>query len=160
MKTYNLKKIVVLTGCAVALVGCAHQPTQAYHTQPAAISGTPEPVKSEAVSAYFPVAQASSGGVLVEKIVTSSDSTSYTYKVSNLTDKPLPAVTISDYIGKNAIRVASSPQATLNDKGVASWKLGSLNAKESKIITVNYLPLHEGTLITCNWLTDASLARQ
>ncbi|HEY4416299.1 MAG TPA: hypothetical protein VGO57_11460 [Verrucomicrobiae bacterium] len=161
MKANHLKQIIVLTGCAAVLVGCAQQQNQPQNAPPGATSAAPASVKSGTVSAYFPTGKADSGGLLVEKIAASQTS-GYSYKVSNLTDTTLAGVTVSDqmsgaYSASNSIN--SDLQPTINGQGIATWQVGSLGAKQSKIITIKGLPMDKNTLITCGWTIDTPVAR-
>jgi uncharacterized repeat protein (TIGR01451 family) len=162
MKANILKQIIVLTGCTVLSVGCAHQQNQAHTVPPAATAAVSAPAKPGLVSAYFPIGKVSGSGLLVEKSVSfparAGQPVEYTYKVSNLTGATLDAVTVNDYVNGAYSAIVFNPQPATNDKGIATWQLGSLGAKESKIITIKGLPIDENTLITCGWATGTPSA--
>ncbi len=152
----NLNKIIVLTGCIAVLTGCAQQ-QNGYHSAPAATAPAPAAPKSGTVSAYFPTGKADGSGLLVEKSapaqVLAGQPFDYTYKVSNLTDAALENVSVSDRMVGAFTPTDSTPPATSTANGIATWNLGPLGAKESKLITVNGSMTDEGTLITCGWAT-------
>ena len=156
MKANHLKQIIVLTSCAVALVGCAQQPTQSRNVPPGTTSPTTSAsAKSATVLAYFPTGKSGGSGLLVQKVALAptlaGQSSGYSYKVSNLTDAPLPDVAVQDRVNGTSSTIDSDPRPTISDQGIATWKLGSLAAKESKIITIKGLPMDENSLITFNY---------
>ena len=164
MKT-NLKRIVSLMSCAVLLAGCTQQQQQGKYTKPAQTSTASAPVaKSGAVSAYFPSGKAEGSGLLVEKMapaeVLASQPFDYSYKVSNLTDATLENVTVMDRVTSNFSPADSTPPAASTHDGIATWNLGTLGPKDSKVITVKGSSADEGTVTTCGWASYTPVACQ
>jgi uncharacterized repeat protein (TIGR01451 family) len=149
----NLKQIVSVVGCAALLAGCAQQQGN-YNNKPAATTASaPAPAKSGSVTAYFPSGTLAGSGLAVEKSapaeVLAGQPFAYTYKVSNLTDATLENVTVSDRVTANFTASDSSPKASNVSGGNATWNLGTLGAKETKVITVNGSSADEGVVTTC-----------
>jgi uncharacterized repeat protein (TIGR01451 family) len=147
---FNLKKIVSAMTCAALLAGCAtQQQQQGKYTAPAPTSGY--------VSAYFPSGKMEGSGLLVEKTapaqVLAGQPFEYVYKVTNLTDATLENVTLMDRVSSNFTPTDSDPKADSTADGIATWKLGTFGAKESKTVTVKGNSAEDGVVTTCGWAT-------
>ena len=77
----------------------------------------------------------------------------YAYKVSNLTDYPIQTVTLTDRVTSNFDTASADPKPADVRDGVATWQLGNLGAKETKVIRVNGACKEEGVVTTCGWAT-------
>jgi uncharacterized repeat protein (TIGR01451 family) len=167
----NYKKIISAACCAALLAGCAQQQQQGKYKSESSSGSTTKAVtapmtaaKAGASSAYFPSGQAGGSGLLLEKSapaeVLAGQPYEYTYKVSNLTDATLENVVVNDRVGSNFTATDSDPKATSSAGGIASWNLGSLGPKETKMITVKGSSAEEGVVTTCGYATYNPVACQ
>lgn len=154
----NFKSCLTLIGCAALFFGCAQQQQQGRYAQrPPATTPVVAPEKSGSVTAYFPSGRAEGSGLSVEKSVPAEvlvgQPFEYTYKVSNLTDATLENVTVMDRVAGNFTPTDSEPNAVSMADGKATWNLGTLGPKETRIITVKGSSADEGMVNTCGWAT-------
>lgn len=103
----------------------------------------------------FPTGHPESSGLLVEKMVPvevfAGQPFEYQYKVSNLTEYPIHKVTVSDRLTGSFTAGEVEPTPSDTREGVVTWELGTLAAKESKVIRVRASGNEEGALNTCGW---------
>jgi uncharacterized repeat protein (TIGR01451 family) len=166
----NLTKIASALSCAVLMAGCAQQQQQGkYHAAAATPAATttaaaPAPAKAGGASAYFPSGKAEGSGLLIEKSapaeVLAGQPFEYTYKVSNLTEATLENVYVMDRVSANFAPTDSEPKASNAHDGIATWNLGTLGPKESKLITLKGSSAEEGTVTTCGWASYTPVACQ
>ena len=166
----NLKHLVSAACCAALLAGCAQQQQQGKYTAPAATASTASAAapmmaaKTGSSSAYFPSGTAMGSALMLEKSapaeVLAGQPYEYSYKVSNLTDATLENVMVNDRVGSNFTSTDSEPKATSSTGGNASWNLGTLAPKETKMITVKGSSAEEGTVTTCGYATYNPVACQ
>jgi uncharacterized repeat protein (TIGR01451 family) len=175
----NYKQILSAACCAALLAGCAQQQQQGKYsaastsgssTATAASSSSTTATapmtmaKAGASSAYFPSGQAGGSGLLLEKSapaeVIAGQPYEYSYKISNLTDATLENVVVNDRVGSNFTATDSEPKATSSAGGNASWNIGTLAPKETKMITVKGSSSEEGVVTTCGYATYNPVACQ
>ena len=148
------------------LAGCCSQQPAAESAQPAMTSApaaapapapAAAPMASSGTIGYFPSGRVEGSGLSIEKIapaqVLAGQPYSYSYKVSNLTDATLENVVVSDRVTSDFTAANSTPQASGNSGGIATWNLGTFGPKEVKTIVVNGSSADEGVVTTCGWAT-------
>lgn len=99
-----------------------------------------------------------SSGLLLEKIVPTEVSIgkefTFEYRVQNLTPYPLIDVAIHDKTSKNFQVTSSLPtKPTISMHSVATWSIGNLGPRESKIVQIQGKALEEGEITTRGWAT-------
>ncbi len=175
-----MKKALILTTvlAGLMLAGCAQQQQGRYRTAqqtpavttPAAAEKQPAPtagygpsyttfeengVRWVRGSMAFPTGLRESSGLLVEKTVPAEvligQKFGYSYKVSNLTDFPLQMVTLADRVTSNFTTSDADPKPAQTSEGIATWQLGTLGPKETKVVRVNGASKEEGSITTCGW---------
>jgi uncharacterized repeat protein (TIGR01451 family) len=108
-------------------------------------------------SMAFPTGRRESSGLLVEKTVPAEalagQKVEYVYKVSNLTDYPIQMVTLMDRVSGSFTPGDADPKPTDMSGGVATWQLGNLGPKETKVVRVRGTAKDEGAITTCGWAT-------
>ncbi|MCI0351493.1 MAG: DUF11 domain-containing protein, partial [Acidobacteriales bacterium] len=179
MKTKRHNATIALT-CVLAgalLAGCAQQQRGAYRAaSPApAPKAAEQPKPAPATRGYgpsyatieeggvkftkgsmaFPTGLRESSGLLVEKIVPvevlAGQAFEYQIKVSNLTDYPIHLVTLVDRVTDNFKTTDADPKADESNQGVATWRIGNMGPKETKLVKVRGSASAEGTIDTCAW---------
>jgi len=166
-----------LTAALTALIaGCAQQQQGQYQKPAAAPAAAPMESKPQtsgrdygpAYASYkengmtyikgsmaFPTGMREGSGLLIEKIVPAEvlagQQFEYIYKVINLTDYPLENVVLQDQVSANFNEGDADPKATEITGGKATWQLGSLGGKETKMIHVKGSAKDVGTITTCGW---------
>jgi uncharacterized repeat protein (TIGR01451 family) len=157
-----------LASCALAgliAAGCAQQ-QRGYHSTTTANVGAPTAGASSATfeengikwirsTMAFPTGVRETSGLLVEKTVPAEvlagQNFDYAYKVSNLTEHPIHMVMLADRISPNFAAGQAEPPASDIKDGVATWQLGSLGPKETKVVHVKGSSAEEGAVNTCGW---------
>lgn len=106
----------------------------------------------------IPTGKVESSGLLLEKIlpreVTINSVFTYEYRVQNLTPHHLIDVAIHDKTSNNFEVTSSSPiNPKISDLSVATWVVGNLGPRESKIIQIQGRAVREGEITTRGWAT-------
>ena len=184
MKSKPNTQIIVLSCAIVSLVlaGCAQQQQRGRYQTTPAVTKTPEKTPPPTNpggygpsytsfeengsrwtrgSMAFPTGLRESSGLLIEKTVPAEvlagQKFDYAYKVINLTDYPIQMVTLTDRVSHNFTASEADPKPADSRDGVATWQLGTLGPKETKIIHVKGSSAEEGSVTTCGWATYSPL---
>jgi uncharacterized repeat protein (TIGR01451 family) len=158
MTTQSIRIITSTFVCAALLAGCAQQQQHGTYVPSGKAPAAPAPPpKPSATSAYFPSGRPEGSGLMIEKTapaqVLAGQPFEYSYKVSNLTDATLENVNVMDRVTSNFATTDSDPKAASVSGGNATWNLGSLGPKDSRMITVKGSSADEGVVTTCGWAT-------
>lgn len=108
-------------------------------------------------SMSFPTGMQGHDGLLLEKVVPAEVMVghpfAYEYRVINLTSYPIHQVMVMDRVTDNFKMTDADPDPANLSDGVATWNLGEMGARETRIIKVNGTAPEEGTITTCGWAT-------
>ncbi len=152
-----LAVMLTLGGCACLQTEPAAKAEPAPRPAPApAPAPKPAPAPAAEPSAYYMASQLYNndccGTLKIEKIlpktVTMNAPFEYTIKATNLTDKTLYAVNITERLGQNFKYISSSPEGKLAGQ-ILTWQLDSMDPKESKTMVVKGQATSEGWIMTC-----------
>jgi uncharacterized repeat protein (TIGR01451 family) len=116
-----------------------------------------EGVKWKKGSMAFPTGLRESSGLLIEKMVPvevlAGQAFQYQYRVINLTDYPIHMVTLTDRVTPNFSPSDADPKPADMKDNIATWQIGSMAGKETKIIKIKGMVKDEGSMTTCGWAT-------
>lgn len=175
----GLQSIAASVMAAVLLAGCAQQQQQANHSHGAAPAPAAAPAKSApartdgygpSYSTYeadgskfikgsmaFPSGKLEGSGLLLEKVVPAEAMVgvpfTYRYEVKNLTPYAIHQVMVTDRVTQNFSASSADPKPSNVNGGLATWSLDTLEANQTKVITVTGSASEEGTITTCGWAT-------
>ena len=132
-------RLGVLAVAALAVLGCS-------------TTGTAQKAKIDEGTVWashaFPTGRKSTSAVLLERgtpaQVPVGQPYQYELRVTNLTDYPLEDVVLNERVGDALSIDSAEPEAAAVTDGVASWKIGTLGAKETRTISVTATPKTTG----------------
>ena len=108
-------------------------------------------------SMSFPTGMQGHDGLLLEKVVPAEVMVNhpfdYEYRVINLTSYPIHQVMVMDRVTDNFEMADADPDPSNLSDGVATWNLGEMGARETRVIKVRGNASEEGTITTCGWAT-------
>ena len=100
----------------------------------------------------YPVGGPAGGAISIEKLVPDqvviNEPFDYRVKVTNLTDRELLNVVVTDVKPAHMKLLASDPEIQM-EEGQVQWRLGALGPNASKIISVRATALKTETILTC-----------
>ncbi|HOM60908.1 MAG TPA: CARDB domain-containing protein [Anaerohalosphaeraceae bacterium] len=146
---------ILMVLSVVVMAGC-----QCMQSKPCAkaeaAAPAPKPAPAQEASAYYTAVQQYNNdccGVLkiekaLPKVVTLNAPFEYTIKASNLTDRTLHSVIITEHLPKNFKYISSTPEGKLADQ-ILTWQLDSMGPNEAKTMIVKGQATGEGWLMTC-----------
>ncbi|HOQ05589.1 MAG TPA: CARDB domain-containing protein [Anaerohalosphaeraceae bacterium] len=149
---------ILLIVCLCAASGCQCFQCEETKSEPAP-APTPAPAPKPApapAAAYYTATQLYNndccGTLKLEKIlpqtVTMNAPFEYTIKATNLTDKTLSSVVITERLPQNFKYISSSPEGKLAGQ-ILTWQLDSMGPNEAKTMVVKGQATSEGWLATC-----------
>lgn len=176
MKIKRLFVVLSLIGVGLFLSGCSCQTwTRFWGGNPAEecsdhwhwrekVAAKPAPAKAVVMNPCaapsmaktmqsYPVGDAVGNAVRLEKMtpeeVVANESFDYRIKVTNLTDKTLANVMVTDCVPENLKIKNSVPEAFKMEAGEVHWMLGILEPRASKMITVRAVAEGKGFVSSC-----------
>lgn len=109
----------------------------------------------------YPTGDAKTSAIGIEKGVPKevllNQQFQYELVVTNLTQQTLEDVVVTDHLGSNFSLTSSTPKVLSNNNGLATWSLGTLEPRESKVIKISGVANAEGFVSSCASVSYSSL---
>lgn len=101
----------------------------------------------------YPIGETGGNAVRLEKVapaeIRANEAFDYRIKVTNLTNQQLQNVVVKDCVSKNLEVEKSTPQVSEIKNGDAHWKLGTLEAKATKVISITAVASGKESITSC-----------